>query len=143
MRDRNSNATKKATDVRCLEVLISKRFIAGSQNLLWTLSVYSLENQPVSKDRALHNSEVFHFMVFDWERTIRHLLDRNKVPYTVIQFFTFDSLFSETCRPEPQLEVDETHYLSAVIKLEDTDLYTMSSLPRQRSRDKETVDSNL
>lgn len=143
MRDRNSNATTKATKAHCLEVLISKRFISGSQNLLWTLSVYSLENQPVKKNRELHNSEIFHFMVFDWERTIRNLLDRNKIPYSIIEFFTPDSIYSEAHHPEFETEVDDMHYLSAAATLQQTDVYTMDALPTRKSEARETADSNL
>lgn len=143
MRDRNSNATKETRDVRCMEVLISKRFIASRKDLLWTLSVYSLEHQPVKKNRELHNSEIYHFMVFDWERTIRNFLERNKVPYSIIEYFTPDSIFSESNQPEYGMEVDKIHCLSAVSTLEQTDLYTMAASPSRKSTEKEMVDSNL
>lgn len=141
MKDCNSNATKKAPTARCLEVLISRRFIANSENLLWTLTVYSLENQPVKKNRALHHSEIFHFMVFDWERTIKALLEKNKVPYSIIQFFTPDSIFSESPRAKVEAEVDEMQYLSAVSELEETDLRTMAALPSIKANRRETADS--
>lgn len=96
MRESNPHTKNQKSNIRCLEVLIPKSFIAGSgHNLHWTLSVYSLENQPVKKNRAIHNSEIFHFMVYDWKRTIKQLLEDQKIPYSIIQYFSPETIYHD------------------------------------------------
>ncbi len=92
----NRNATKSKSSIPCIEVLISRSHInTSNSNLHWTLSVYSLENQPVRKNRvAILDSEIFHFMVYDWNRTIKTLLEDHQIPYSVIQFFNPDTIYS-------------------------------------------------
>lgn len=63
-------------------------------NIIWTLSVYSLENRPVKDNGVLNNSEVFHFMVYDWSKTIKQLLEDQKIPYSILGFFTLDNIFN-------------------------------------------------
>lgn len=97
MKESNPNAVNHESKIQCIEVLVPKSSIATSgHNLHWTLSVYSLENQPVSKNRAFHNSEVFHFMVYDWKRTIKQLLEDHQVHYSVIQYFTPETVLTES-----------------------------------------------
>lgn len=93
----NSNATKNKSGIPCVEVLISRNHLnTTNTNLHWTLSVYSLENQPVTKNRvAILDSEIFHFMVYDWNRTIRDLLEGHQIPYSVVRFFIPDTIYSE------------------------------------------------
>lgn len=143
MRNNNLDTTKKETAVRCLEVLIPKCFITTSQNLLWTLEVYSLENGPVRKDWTLANSVVFHFMAFDWERAIKGLLEENKVPYSIVQYFTSDSVFSEANHPVAEAEGDERRHLSAVSLLQETDLRTMAALPLRRQEKRATAEAAI
>jgi len=117
MRESNTHATKKER-IQCLEVLISKSYITRSNsNLLWTLSVYSLENRPVKKNRALHNSEIFHFMLYDWKKTIKQLLEEQQVPYSIIEFFSPDNLYSESFEVVHSSD-DEKAYLSALDAIE-------------------------
>lgn len=114
----NTHATKKER-IQCLEVLISKTYITRSNNnLLWTLSVYSLENQPVKKNRAIHNSEIFHFMLYDWKRTIKKLLDEQQVPYSIIEFFSPDNIYSVSSDVVSSSGNNEAAYLSALDALE-------------------------
>ena len=95
MRERNTDATRNKSAIQCIGVLISRNYIRNAaDNIYWTLSVYSLENQPVQKNRLLHNSEIFHFMTYDWKRTIEKLLDDRKVPYSIIQYFSADSIYN-------------------------------------------------
>jgi len=95
MRKSNPNTKNQKSKIQCLEVLIPKNFIVNSgHNLHWTLSVYSLENQPVKKNESIHNSEIFHFMVYDWNRTIKELLEDQKIPYSIIRFFTPVTIYS-------------------------------------------------
>ncbi|HET9053095.1 MAG TPA: hypothetical protein VFM90_02910, partial [Cyclobacteriaceae bacterium] len=92
----NIKAASKEPNIQCVEVVISRNYLRDhTNNLLWTLSVYSLENQPVKKDHAIPNSEGFHFMVYDWTRTIKQLLEQNQIPYSVIGFFSLESIYPE------------------------------------------------
>ena len=96
MRKSNPRTKTAQSNIQCLEVLIPKRLIVNSgHNLHWTLSVYSLQNQPVQKSRSIHNSEIFHFMVYDWKRTIKQLLEDLQVPYTIIQYFSPETIYSD------------------------------------------------
>ncbi len=76
--------------IPCLEVLISKRAIDAG--LYATLSLYSLENRPVRKNLDIHHSEIFHFMLFDWERSLRMLLEDHNINFAVIQKFLVRNL---------------------------------------------------
>ena len=101
-----TDATNKKSNIQCIEVLIFKNHMVNmSNNLMWTLSVYSLENQPVRRNRVAPGSEMFHFMVYDWKRTIKQLLEDNQVPYSVIQFFSPDNLYSDSV----DIEIHSTH----------------------------------
>jgi hypothetical protein len=114
MKNSNSDAASQEL-IQCVEVLISRTSIA--QSLRWTLSVYSLENSPVSRYPAIHNCDVYHFMNFDWKRTIKQLLEDHKVPYSVIQYFSSQSIHAGV---ERNLAFDENTILSAVDQLEET-----------------------
>jgi hypothetical protein len=88
--------------VPCLEVSLSRRVIENSgSNLLWTLSVYSLDNQPLGS--GVVNGEIirYHFMIYDWRKTIKLLLDDIGVSYTVLQYFTVDTLYRSPKRRIP------------------------------------------
>ncbi len=128
MKKSNTRAANSKPKIQCVEILVSNRPMStGHHNLLWTLSVYSLENQPVKKNLSLKDSEVFHFMVYDWNKTIKQLLDDHQVPYSIIQFFTPETLFPET--PDKYgLSEDENSFLVAMHKLEGlTDLKVASA----------------
>ena len=118
MREENTDATNHKSAIQCIEVLISRSYLRNSgHNLFWTLSVYSLENQPVKKDRSLHNSEIFHFMTYDWNRTIKKLLDDHKVPYAVIQNFAADNISGGIAGASITLFDPEDAFLSAASSL--------------------------
>ena len=53
------------------------------RNLYNTLSTYSLDNGPVEKDHQEEGRVSFRFMVYDWDRTIKHLLYDNRIPVIV------------------------------------------------------------
>ena len=116
MREHNTHATNQS-NIHCLEVLISKNHLTNNSGLLWTLSVYSLENQPVNKNRAIHNSDIFHFMVYDWKRTIKQLLEQHQVPYSVIQLFSIESIYSDVLLQENVSPDKELDFLKAIEKL--------------------------
>lgn len=134
MRESNTHATKK-DQIQCLEVLISKSYLNSNNNLLWTLTVYSLENKPVRKNRAIHNSEIFHFMLYDWSRTLKQLLDERQVPYSIIQFFTPDSLYSDSLDACPSRD-NEMKYLSALHAMQESGGTATSADDRLISIDK-------
>jgi hypothetical protein len=96
MRESKSTTRKAASNIQCIEVLIAKPYLSqSSTNLFWTLSVYSLENHPVKTSHDIRNSEVFRFMVYDWKRTIKKLLEVHKVPYSIVHYFAPVSIYSD------------------------------------------------
>lgn len=81
--------------VRCIEISVPKVALSRDGNhILWTLSVYSLENHPIKKDAIKEDCENFHFMVYDWKRTIKSLLTDCKIPYAINQYFSLDNIFN-------------------------------------------------
>ena len=130
MRENNKAAAQQKSNIKCIEVLIAKSLIGhSSHNLSWTLSVYSLHNQPVKKDTLFNNSEIFHFMVYDWERTVKQLLDEVQVPYSVIQYFdTRDVHGTVTDDRELASSDAEKRLLSAVKKISENHNATLSGL---------------
>jgi hypothetical protein len=121
MSDSNEHAIIKTSAIQCLEVLISRNVLDKSPNLQWTLSVYSLENQPVGKSAAIDNSDIFHFMVFDWKRTIKKLLDDHQVTYSIITYFSPGSLYSDALHSGFDTLARETDYLTAAAAVRDAD----------------------
>lgn len=115
MKSRNSNAGGQESLIQCIEVLISRNSIA--KNLQWILSVYSLENNPVSRQPAIHNCDVYHFMNFDWKRTVKQLLEDHQVPYSIIQYFTPPSIHAGI---GSKLPFDENTILSASDQMGET-----------------------
>ena len=94
MKRNNSRAASAKAQVQCVEVLVSEDVVLrNGHNLHWTLCIYSLENESVKKHLSLKDSAVFHFMVYDWNRTIKHVLDAHQIPYSIVQFFTPHDLF--------------------------------------------------
>lgn len=120
MRKSNTRTKKQESKVQCIEVLIPRNFILNSgNNLHWTLSVYSLENHPVRKNRGIHNSVIFHFMVYDWKRTIKDLLERHQIPYSIIQYFAPESIYSDAAQEESlSLPEAERELISALESLD-------------------------
>ena len=140
MKGNKEHATKETSSIQCLEVLISKRSIVGNQNLHWTLSVYSLENQPVRKNLAIQNSEIFHFMVFDWKRTIKKLLEENQIPYSIIRHFAPGSIYMDSVQEDFCAPDHEIHYLVALRELQGAEDQKVSvpvftSHPEERDQD--------
>ncbi len=97
MMESNRRDANQESNIQCVEVVISKSYLTDhdTNNLRWVLSVYSLENEPVKKEHPIPNAEGFHFMVYDWSRTIKRLLEHHQVPYSIIEFFTLDSIYPE------------------------------------------------
>lgn len=123
------HATTKSSAIRCVEVMVSKEGLEKNTGLLWTLSVYSLENQPVVKTPA-HDSELFHFMVFDWERTIKKLLASHQIAYLVMRHFSPESVLSELPVGSED-SVRDRDYMAAAAAVHDTAaVHTNSMLSR-------------
>lgn len=127
MSKQNEDATTKSS-IRCMEVMISREGLEKNAGLFWTLSVYSLENQPVAKPKAGSDSEVFHFMVFDWKRTIKELLDKHQVSYTIMEYFSPGSVLSGISRDRSKAGVCERDYLAAAAALHDGEAVITSSM---------------
>jgi hypothetical protein len=90
MKELNEKSMGGTPTINCLEVLIPRMYLDNNvDNICWTLSVYSLENAPVE---SMNHSDAFHFMVYDWRRTIRKLLEQHQIPFSVVQYFTFDTI---------------------------------------------------
>ena len=106
MRESINTYTKTSqSQVQCIEVLIAKDpIVNNTDNLFWKLSVYSLENQPVMKIPSLPNSEVFHFMVYDWKRTIKHLLEEHKISFSILQYFAPESVYADSLKTDAVLQ---------------------------------------
>ena len=119
MRDGKTSTGKSTSKIQCIEVLISKNSIVNSRhNLEWTLSVYSLENHPVNKSKSLLNSEIFHFMIYDWKRTIKQLLEDHQIAYSIIQYFTSDTFQTEGLQENAVSPTDDANYLAALNNLD-------------------------
>lgn len=121
----NHHATNKKSGIECLEVLISKKPIDNNPKLQWTLSVYSLENQPVKKSRTIHNCEVFHFMVFDWERTLQGILHDYRAAYTIVQYFDVSAVYTVPAGKDLCSEDSETSNASALERMAGTMPHTL------------------
>ena len=117
MRERTDATTSKSA-IQCIEVLISRSCNRNSShNIFRTLSLYSLENQPVRKGRSLHNSEIFHFMTYDWNRTIKNLLEDSKVPYAIVQNFSAPNICNGIAEGSLTIAGNEAALLSAMSRL--------------------------
>lgn len=90
-------ATGKAQkeSIQCVEVLIPKEFAGRNDKLCHTLSLYSLQNEPVQTDPLIHYSQLYHFMLFDWKRTVKAMLEERRVPYTIVSYFSPNTIYSD------------------------------------------------
>ena len=115
MRESNRKSAERKSNIQCIEVLISRSCVRDSdRNLIWTLSVYSLENHPVKMNRSLHNSEIFHFMLYDWQRTIKAMLEGQQVPYSIVQYFSPESIHTGMSYGSIASPDSEEKFLSAI-----------------------------
>lgn len=118
MKEHNRHGVNEKGEIQCIEVLVSTDSLVNNRhNLQWTLSVYSLEGHAIRKDVPLQGAEAFHFMVYDWNRTIRQLLETNQVPYSIVRLFSPDSLFPQSGAPSGDEE--QTRLLEAIHDLEE------------------------
>src|SRR5690606_10813697 len=110
-RNGNINSSKGIT---CVEVVISRKLVSGYPHTLWPLSVYSLENHPVRQHPG-QEEEVFHFMVYDWERTIKDVLDDNQIPYSISRYFYSDKILPDDS-PDGAFLLHDTDQLNHLTK---------------------------
>lgn len=111
----SKSSTKERSGIHCVEVLISKNHVGDyHDNIFWTLSVYSLENQPVKMNRDVNDFEIYHFMVYDWKRTIKQLLDDRQIPYSIIQQFSTATVYPERMGNDIQVTDNETALVKAL-----------------------------
>lgn len=109
MEEQDGKAVKGNKGIMCVEVLVSRKLMWRRPQALWPLSVYSLENHPIRRKHATREGEVFHFMVYDWERTIREALVDNRVPYSIIRYFNSTKVFPASSRDVAPLRYDYSH----------------------------------
>lgn len=129
MSDSVKNSEGKKSDIQCIEILVSKKYLHDNRNnLQWTLSVYSLENQPVNINRSLRNSEIFHFMLYDWKKTIKQLLDKSQVPYSIIQYFSPHTIHSDALSSGSFRSANDGDLMSALEELEAIEGSTVASV---------------
>lgn len=114
MRD-SSRESKQ--NIQCVEVLVSRSYVRDrNHQLFWTLSVYSLQNHPVKTRHAAHSGEVFHFMLYDWKRTIKKLLDDQQIPYSIVGYFCPESIHADAAESVAMRD-GEAQLLSALNEL--------------------------
>lgn len=113
MRETEKISVEATPAINCLEVIIPRMYLDSNvDNIYWTLSVYSLENAPVKS--SVNHDDVFHFMVYDWRRTIERLLEHHQIPFSVVQYFTFDSI-SSAAAIEPRVHTgNEKHLVNSL-----------------------------
>ena len=128
MSDSMKKSEENKSEIQCIEILVSKKYLQDNRNnLQWTLSIYSLENQPVEINRSLRNSEIFHFMVFDWKKTIKQLLDKSQVPYSIVQYFSPHAIHADCLNSGVFHSHNDEDLLSALQALEAIDGSTVAS----------------
>lgn len=132
MDESNTHAGKENNKIRCIEIILSQSDLERTGcNLRWTLSVYSLENQPFEIQLSEGRGQKFHFMVYDWRRTIKGLLENLTIPYKVTKYFVPDNVY---CDPHQKIgfsESDATLVFQNTTVLDKGD-HSGKSLPRPR-----------
>ncbi len=98
MKQNKGDAAQQQQNIQCVEVLILKDFLSRNAKLCHTLSLYSLQNGPVQNNPLINHTEMYHFMVYDWKRTIKALLEQLRIPYTILVYFSPKTIHSD----EPQ-----------------------------------------
>lgn len=81
-----ANHSDRNPGIACIQVLVPDEYISA-KDLRRALAVYSLENAPLAGGAPDKHDRCFHFMLFDWLRTLKQLLDNRKIPYTVTRRF--------------------------------------------------------
>lgn len=126
---RGSDKKSQTAAINCLEVLVPKIYLDNNvDNIYWTLSVYSLENAPLKQERSSEQSDTFRFMVYDWRRTIRKLLEHHQIPFSVVQYFTSDGISNDERRDFSRAESDLIDTLNRPLDRNNSD-----ASPRRKS----------
>jgi hypothetical protein len=70
---------EKVTSNSHILIRVWEGFLNHRQNLSGTLETYSLSN--VCTDLDFRGTVTFRFTLFDWQRTLKAMLEKNNVPY--------------------------------------------------------------
>ena len=116
MEKSNTQSKNRPSEIQCIEVLVANTADHSSGSLRWTLSIYSLQNQPVSGDLSFHNCDIYQFMIFDWKRTIQKLLEKHQVSFCIIQYFSPGDAHTVTSAMDTALH--ERNILAALDQLQ-------------------------
>ena len=82
--------------IRCVEVkLWGIYFLKNREELLSMLSAYALEAKPFRNNPDSTEELSYHFLAFDWERSVRSLLARNLIPFEVVSTFETNAVATE------------------------------------------------
>ena len=77
----NRPARFQETAEEIVEVKLWEAFLLYNRhNVYSTLSTYSLDNGPVEQNDHDLATVTFRFMLFDWNKTLKDLLERNNIP---------------------------------------------------------------
>ena len=94
MRNYNTDYLHGQDGIHCVEIVIPESFISA-HDLYRTLSLYSLQNEPLADNPSGECHQSFHFMLYDWLRTLRLLLDDKRIQYTVIKRFSLADIHGD------------------------------------------------
>ena len=100
--------THNTIEVRLWEIYLLRSNI----NLNYTLSAYALE-PPVVERHSRDLKVSFHFMLYDWEKTISHLLTQNSIPYEIVGSYDTDKIRA-TDKKKVYLAEDDLEILFAL-----------------------------
>jgi hypothetical protein len=77
----NKPSGLKESETTIIQVKVWEAFLLHSRhNLYATLSTYSLDNGPLVKGEDDLSTVTFRFMLRDWNKTLRDLLDQHNIP---------------------------------------------------------------
>jgi hydroxymethylpyrimidine pyrophosphatase-like HAD family hydrolase len=90
--------------IECVEISISRTsFETNDFNLhvAWTLSVYALDRSSSAKTSERSGSAIYHFMLYDWRKTLQQLLHDHQVMYTVRDHYLVSNIYENTGKKIP------------------------------------------
>jgi hypothetical protein len=93
MKNYNGYHLQSTPAIQCVEVLIPDKSISAN-DLYRTLSLYSLQNEALANNPTNADQQGFHFMLYDWLRTLKVVLDDRKIFYTIIKCFSLPDIHS-------------------------------------------------
>lgn len=98
----------------CVQVRLSAIYLnRNQQNLQKTLSAYALEGKPLQAPFKESEQVFYHFLRFDWEKTLQSLLVRNAIPFEIMKTFEQD-IFRNRAKNKVYLVEDDLDILFAL-----------------------------